>query len=179
MGHRNTAQPGNGTLTPYLKVRASFDYHKTPRRRVKEKRNNYCICSVQSGISGIGGGSICGALRRMAKELAKKASELVSAISSVSTGGFSTRPSRTAYDEVPGQSQDQTVHAHEVLAERASRAAKLVGGISSGGLSTRPSRKAYEAVKSPFEESEPKKPCVSPLKTLGEDAEVRPYADAC
>ena len=53
---------------------------------------------------------------------------------------------------------------------RASRAAKLGGGISSGGLSTRPSRKAYEEVKSPFEEQ--KKPSASPLKTLGEDAEV-------
>ncbi len=67
--------------------------------------------------------------------------------------------------------------AHGVLAERASRAAKLGGGISSGGLSTRPSRKAYEEVKSPFEEL--KKPGASPLKTLGEDAEVRPHINAC
>ena len=104
----------------------------------------------------------------MAKELARKATELVSAISSVSTGGLSSRPSRLAYDEIPDQ--DHTVTAHEVLAERASRAGKLGGGLSSGGLSTRPSRKAYEEVTSPFEE--PRKPGASPLKTLGEDGEV-------
>ncbi len=115
------------------------------------------------------------ALRRMGKELAKRASGLVSTTSSASTasvGGLSTRPSRVAYDEVSGQPQDHTVPADEVLAERASRAGKLVGGISSGGLSTRPSRKAYEAVKSPFEE--PRKPGASPLKIVGEDAEVSP-----
>ena len=104
----------------------------------------------------------------MARELAKKATELVNAISSVSTGGLSSRPSRLSYNEIPDQ--DHTVSAHEVLAERASRAAKMVGGISSGGLSTRPSRKAYDQIQSPFEE--PRKPGTSPLKTLGEDAEV-------
>lgn len=113
------------------------------------------------------------ALRRMAKELAKKTSGLISSISSFSTisiGELSTRPSRAAYDEVPGQAQEHTLPAHEVLAERASRAGKLGGSISSGGLSTRPSRKAYEEVKSPFEEQE--KPSASTLKTVGEDAEV-------
>ena len=119
----------------------------------------------------------CRAPCRMAKELTKKASGLVSAISSVSTGGLSTRPSRSAYDEVPRQAQDRTLPANdscagtsEVLAERASRAGKLVGGISSGGLSTRSSHKAYEEVKSPFEE--PRKTNASPLQTMGEDAEV-------
>ena len=109
----------------------------------------------------------CGALRRMASELAKKASGLVSAISS---GRLSTRPSRKAYDEIPDQPQDHSIPAHEVLAERASRSGKLVGAISSGGLSTRPSRKANEEVKSPFEE--PRKPSASPLQPVREDAEV-------
>ena len=106
----------------------------------------------------------------MAKELAKKASGLVSAISSIGTGGLSARPSRIAYYEIPDQPHDHTLPAHEVLAERASRAGKLVGGISSGGLSTRTSRKAYEEVKSPFEDL--KIPSASPLQTMAEDTEV-------
>ena len=112
----------------------------------------------------------------MAKELAKKATELVSSISSASTGGLSTRPSRVPYDQVPVESREHTICADEVLAERASRAGKLTGGISSGGLSTRPSRKAYGDIKSPF--GEPEKPSASPLKTMGEDTEVtqtQPY----
>lgn len=136
-----------------------------------ERMDTACIYPAErEHFADIEGHTKSRSIRRMAKELAKKASGLVSAISTASAGGLSTRPSRIAYDEIPDEPRDHTLSAHEVLAERASRAGKLGGGISSGGLSTRPSRKAYEVVKPPFDEL--RKPSASPLRTMAEDTEV-------